>query len=140
MMASGLITPIKAPNLNFYSSKRKGKNKKSFEEKIHSPTSFYFQLYVLLKRTFLILSRDPTLTYSRLGVHFLIAIFIGILYFGIGEDASNVLNNFNYLFFSAMFLMYTAFSCVTITCKFFFFFEDGNLLTITVFQFLQNCQ
>lgn len=82
------------------------------------PTSFCNQLLVLLKRNFLILTRDPTLTYSRLITHTTIALFLGILYYGIGKDASNVLNNFNFMFFTVMFLMFTAFNCVTTTCKY----------------------
>ncbi|KAG5873346.1 hypothetical protein JTB14_017796 [Gonioctena quinquepunctata] len=78
-------------------------------------TSFYNQLGVLIKRTILILSRDRTLTLSRFLTHSGIALFIGILYFGIGVDASNMLNNSNFMFFSVMFLMLTAFNCVTTT-------------------------
>lgn len=79
------------------------------------PTSCLNQLIVLIKRTFLILSRDPTLTYSRIATHLAIALFIGCLYYGIGVEASNMLNNFNFLFFSVMFLMMTAFNCITTT-------------------------
>ncbi|XP_019870033.1 ATP-binding cassette sub-family G member 1 [Aethina tumida] len=106
IMESGRITPVNAPPII------PPKFVKAYNQ---YPTSFLYQLYVLLKRTFLILSRDRTLTYSRLGTHTGIALVIGILYYGIGIDASNMLNNFNFIFFSVMFLMLTAFNCVTTT-------------------------
>lgn len=121
MMKSGQITPVRAPSITFPKLK---KNKNSYEtESVRCcdrqySTSFCNQLYVLLKRNFLIIIRDRTLTVSRLLTHVAIALFIGILYFGIGRDASNVLNNFNYVFFSILFLQFTAFNCVTTTCKY----------------------
>lgn len=121
-MANGLITPVKAPpNMfkKFTSSKSYQKESTFCCRRSAYPTSFCNQIYVLLKRTFLLNSRDKTLTFSRLSTHLGIALFIGVLYYGIGEDATHMLNNFNFLFFSVMFLMLTAFNCVTTTCKFF---------------------
>lgn len=80
-------------------------------------TSFLRQFCLLVMRTFLILKRDKSLTTMRLLIHASVAPFIGILYFKIGNDASNVFNNFNYIFFSIMFLMFTAFSSMTMACK-----------------------
>lgn len=77
-------------------------------------TSFATQVYVLLKRAYTILSRDKQLTYTRIGLHLLIALFIGVLYFNIGSDATYMLDNFNYLFFTIMFNMFTAFSSMTV--------------------------
>jgi hypothetical protein len=57
------------------------------------------------------------LTVSRILMHFAIALLVGILYFKIGQDAAYVLDNFNLLFFSIMFLMYSAFSATMITCE-----------------------
>ncbi|XP_018331821.1 ATP-binding cassette sub-family G member 1 isoform X2 [Agrilus planipennis] len=79
------------------------------------PTSFPDQLLVLLKRTFKIVSRDPTLMYNRLLTHIFIALLLGTLYYGIGRDAKDIRNNSNFLFFTVMFLMLTAFNCVTTT-------------------------
>lgn len=80
-------------------------------------TSFCRQLSLLLMRTFLILWRDRSLTAMRLFIHLCVAVLIGTLYTGIGNDASNVFNNFRYIFFSIMFLMFTAFSSMTLACK-----------------------
>ncbi|XP_058168547.1 uncharacterized protein LOC131283007 [Anopheles ziemanni] len=76
-------------------------------------TSFCRQFYLLLLRTFLILSRDRSLMTMRFVIHALIAPLIGLLYFGIGNQAAQIFNNYNYVFFSIMFLMFTAFSSMT---------------------------
>lgn len=81
------------------------------------PTSYFRQLSLLLLRTFLILWRDRSLTAMRIAIHLFMAPLIGFLYFGIGNDAHHALNNYKYAFFSVMFLMYTAFSSITMNCK-----------------------
>ncbi|GJQ74986.1 hypothetical protein Trydic_g9608 [Trypoxylus dichotomus] len=117
MMRNGLMTPVRSPNIPGFrwldKTKRRPKSDICYDD--HYTASFVNQLYVLLKRTFLILSRDKTLTISRIATHVCIALFLGILYFGIGRDASNMLNNFNFLFFTVMFLMMTAMNCVITT-------------------------
>lgn len=122
MMQSGRITPVRAPPLTFPKANQKFKQEKETRccDQPY-PTSFCNQLFVLLKRNFLIILRDRTLTYSRLITHICIGLFIGILYYDIGKDASNILNNFNYLFFSVIFLQFTAFNSVTTTCKYYIF-------------------
>nr|XP_022899836.1 ATP-binding cassette sub-family G member 1-like [Onthophagus taurus] len=121
MMKNGLVTPVRAPSIAFPSfSKSPIESRKTSDPKGicydgHYSTSFFKQLYILIKRTFLILSRDKTLTISRILTHITIALFLGTLYFGIGKDASNVLNNFNFIFFTVMFLMMTAMNCVITT-------------------------
>lgn len=81
------------------------------------PTSYFRQLGLLLLRTFLILWRDRSLTTMRVAIHLMMAPLIGMLYFGIGNDAHHALNNYKYAFFSIMFLMYTAFSSIIMNCK-----------------------
>ncbi|XP_063709394.1 ABC transporter G family member 2-like [Culicoides brevitarsis] len=76
------------------------------------PTSFFKQFCVLLMRTFLILSRDKSMTTTRLVIHCCMAPLIGILFFDIGNDAKFARSNLNYIFFSIMFLMFTAFSAM----------------------------
>nr|CAI5822482.1 unnamed protein product [Callosobruchus analis] len=122
LMKSGKITPIRAPPLLFpkvsvpkYNCDNSSRRKTAKCHPTSQKTSFSYQLLVLLKRSFIILTRDKTLTFSRLMTHAVIALFIGILYYGIGIDASNMLNNFNFVFFTVMFLMLTAFNCITTT-------------------------
>ncbi|XP_073827153.1 ATP-binding cassette sub-family G member 1 [Musca autumnalis] len=77
-------------------------------------TPFYRQLGILLLRTFLILWRDKSLTLIRFIIHMVTALLIGFLYFGIGNEAENALNNFRYCFYSIMFIMYSAFSSILV--------------------------
>lgn len=120
-MQSGRITPVRAPPVIFPKlTKLTARRQSEIGCCEQYATSFCNQLSVLLKRNFLILLRDRTLTYARLITHLCIGLFIGILYYDIGGDASNILNNFNYLYFSCMFLMFTAFSSITTTCEYFF--------------------
>jgi peptidoglycan/LPS O-acetylase OafA/YrhL len=81
-------------------------------------TSFLRQFYFLLIRTFLLITRNPSLCMMRLLIHFFVAIVIGLLYNGIGESAKNQMNNFRYIFYTIMFLMYTSFSSLQSTCEF----------------------
>lgn len=80
-------------------------------------TSFLRQTYYLLIRAFLLLSRNPSMSMMRILIHFFVAIGIGLIYFDIGESAKNMMNNFRYVFYSIMFLMFTAFSSLQTTCK-----------------------
>lgn len=77
-------------------------------------TPFYLQTLILLERTFLILWRDKGLTCMRIVIHLIMASLVGILYYGIGNDAGNALNIFRYIFYTLMFVMYTAFSSILV--------------------------
>ncbi|MCL4130401.1 UNVERIFIED_CONTAM: hypothetical protein GTU68_042234, partial [Idotea baltica] len=72
------------------------------------PASYWTQFSVLFKRTSLSIIRDMMLTKLRLAAHIVVAIFIGILYYNIGNEASKALNNVGCIFFSIMFLLFTA--------------------------------
>ncbi|XP_017885885.1 ATP-binding cassette sub-family G member 4-like isoform X1 [Ceratina calcarata] len=78
-------------------------------------TNFWKQLVILLKRNAIRLSRDKVLTFTRLSMHFVIALLVGVIYFKVGQDAVYVLDNFNLLFFNIMFLMFSAFSATVTT-------------------------
>lgn len=45
---------------------------------------------------------------------------IGILYFNIGDEAEHARDNLNYVFYSIMFLMFTAFSAMSVACKYYY--------------------
>ncbi|KAJ8721392.1 hypothetical protein PYW07_002167 [Mythimna separata] len=77
-------------------------------------TSFWKQFTTLTRRSLLSIWRDPAFTVMTTGIHCAMALFIGFLFYDIGEDAKDVRNNYNFLNFSLMFLMFTAFSAVTI--------------------------
>lgn len=78
-------------------------------------TSFLRQFYYLYLRTFLLITRNPSLSLMRLLIHFFVAIFIGIIYYQTGNSAKNLMNNFKFIFYSVMFLMFTAFSSLQTT-------------------------
>lgn len=78
---------------------------------------FINQLQQLLKRNFLIATRDKTLSLMRLAIHLIMAIFIGIMYNGIGDDGSQIFNIYKFLFFNIFILMFTAFSSLQTTCE-----------------------
>ena len=86
-------------------------------------TSFLRQFYYLYLRTFLLITRNPSLSLMRLMIHFFVAIFIGLIYFQIGNSAKNLMNNFKFIFYTVMFLMFTAFSSLQTTCEYIFHYS-----------------
>lgn len=102
-------------------------------EPTDSSSKFVNQLRQLLIRNFLITTRDKTLSFTRLAVHLVIAIFIGIMYNGIGKDASNIFNTYKFLFFNIFLLMFTAFSSQQTVCKINFLFVSRQSLIFHFF-------
>lgn len=141
MMESGIVTPVKAPALPLQvhpqltpviesapiesSSMKKPKivpfqldTRKFCRNDGTYATSFWRQWSQLMVRSFLCLCRDRSLTAQRLIIHGCIGVLVGILYFDIGNDAAMIFNNFRYIFMSIMFLMFTAFSTMSIICEY----------------------
>lgn len=81
-------------------------------------TSFLRQFYYLYLRTFLLITRNPSLSMMRLMIHLVVAVGIGLIYYQIGSSAKNLMNNFKFIFYTVMFLMFTAFSSLQTTCKY----------------------
>ncbi|KAG4068169.1 hypothetical protein HA402_001594 [Bradysia odoriphaga] len=61
-------------------------------------TSAFNQLKILMKRGFLKMSRDTTLTHLRIGVNVFVALMLGCLFIKAGNEGSRVLDNYNLLF------------------------------------------
>ncbi|XP_014212049.1 ATP-binding cassette sub-family G member 4 [Copidosoma floridanum] len=80
----------------------------SIEAKVGFPTSGWIQFWILLKRTFLSQTRDLTLTRLRLVSHIVVGFLIGTIYYDIGNDASKTMSNAGCVFFTVMFVMFTA--------------------------------
>lgn len=121
-MEQGIITPVKAPEFASHQIKKPKITSLQIDtseccNRGTYATSFCRQLYMLISRTILCLRRDRSLALTRLIIHICVAVLVGILYFNIGNDASMTLNNFRYIFMSIMFLMFTSFSTMTITCE-----------------------
>ncbi|XP_053697469.1 ATP-binding cassette subfamily G member 4-like isoform X2 [Sabethes cyaneus] len=72
------------------------------------PTSGWMQFWILLKRTFITIMRDQTLTQMRLLSHVIVGAIIGMIYYDIGNEASKIMSNAGCLFFTTMFTMFTA--------------------------------
>ncbi|XP_060530467.1 ATP-binding cassette sub-family G member 4 isoform X2 [Cylas formicarius] len=77
-------------------------------EKNGFPTSGFRQFLILLNRSICIILRDKTLTRMRLVAHIVIGILIGCIYYDIGNNAAKVMSNAGCLFFTVMFMMFTA--------------------------------
>nr|BAN21250.1 ABC transporter [Riptortus pedestris] len=61
-------------------------------------TSQLNQLAVIIKRGFIKVKRDSTLTYMRFVANIITGIMLGTLYYNTGVDGSTVLDNYNLLF------------------------------------------
>ncbi|CAG9762883.1 unnamed protein product [Ceutorhynchus assimilis] len=78
------------------------------QDKHGFPTSGLRQFWILFVRSVFIIFRDKTLTRLRLVAHFVIGVLIGAIFYGIGNDAAKVMSNAGCLFFTVMFMMFTA--------------------------------
>ncbi|CAH4029322.1 unnamed protein product [Pieris brassicae] len=78
------------------------------------PTTSLKQFAILTRRTLLTIWRDPSFVLMNVSIHIMMALFVGTLFFKVGGDAKYMRDNFNFLYFSLMFLMFTAFSSATV--------------------------
>jgi ATP-binding cassette, subfamily G (WHITE), member 1 len=84
------------------------------------PTSTWQQFWILLKRSFLTIYRDQTLTHMRLYSHVIVGAIIGMIYYDVGNEASKIMSNAGCVFFTTLFVMFTAMMPTILTCKFWY--------------------
>ncbi|XP_054713006.1 ATP-binding cassette sub-family G member 1-like [Uloborus diversus] len=71
-------------------------------------TSPFNQFKILTYRNLICTLREPMSTQLRLFAHVVVGLLLGLLYYGIGNDASKIFNNSGFLFFSLLFLIFTS--------------------------------
>ncbi|KAB0799513.1 hypothetical protein PPYR_07393 [Photinus pyralis] len=72
------------------------------------PISGWLQFWILLKRIAFTTLRDTQLTTMRLAAYFVIGCLLGLIYYDIGNDASKVMSNAGLIFFTIMFITFSA--------------------------------
>lgn len=72
------------------------------------PISGWLQFWILLKRIGYTTLRDTQLTTMRLAAYFVIGCLLGLIYYDIGNDASKVMSNAGLIFFTIMFITFSA--------------------------------
>lgn len=80
-------------------------------------TSYFRQVHCLMRRLFLITSRDRSLFCIRLLVHVLLGVVFGVIYKDVGNKATAMLDNYRFLVISVVFLLYTSYHSLFIACK-----------------------
>ena len=58
------------------------------------------------------------LTMLRFVAHVVVGILMGLLYWNVGDDAAQIYNNAGLLFFTQLFLLFTAMMPTVLTCKY----------------------
>lgn len=57
------------------------------------------------------------LTMLRFAAHVVVGLLMGLLYWGVGNDASLVFNNAGFLFFNQLFILFAAMMPTIVTCE-----------------------
>lgn len=80
-------------------------------------TSSWTQFTILLGRMLLQMKRNKTMLWIQLLHHVISGLLVGGIFFGIGDDASQVLANFKYCVSIVAFFMYTHVMVPVLICK-----------------------
>lgn len=67
------------------------------------------KFYTLLRKNFLVSYRDKSFTFLRLFIHVAVGVLLGMIYYDIGNNAAQILNNFRLIFVALSFLVYTSY-------------------------------
>lgn len=71
------------------------------------------------------------LTLLRFAAHIVVGILMGLLYWRVGNDAAVIYNNAGLLFFSQLFILFTAMMPTVVTCK-------QIMTSLTIHSFVNN--
>jgi hypothetical protein len=82
------------------------KDKKSSQS---TSTSSFNQIRFLMSRNLLIAHRDPSNVWLRIFIHVFVAILVGLVFYGIGNKAKQILSSFKLIYAITLFLTYTGF-------------------------------
>ncbi|XP_971735.2 ATP-binding cassette sub-family G member 1 [Tribolium castaneum] len=72
------------------------------------PPSELFKFYILVKRSFLQMYRDWTISHLKILLHFLVGIVLGLNYYQSGNDGSKTISNVGFFIVSSVYLTYTS--------------------------------
>lgn len=82
------------------------KDKKSLQS---STTSTFNQIRFLMRRNLIIAHRDPANIWLRIFIHVFVAVLVGLVFYGIGNKAKQILSSFKLIYAITLFLTYTGF-------------------------------
>lgn len=85
---------------------------------VEYPVSLWTQFNILLGRMFLQLSRNKSVLYIQFFHHLASALLMGGIFYGIGNNASQMVSSFKLLLCVTVFFMYTYAMTATIACKY----------------------
>lgn len=88
------------------------------DENIIFPVSIWGQLFILLSRTFLQMSRNRSVIIIQFLHHFASGLLIGGIFFKLGSDGSQTMAIFKYILSVNVFFMYTYVMVPVLVCKF----------------------
>lgn len=102
---------------SFSDVKEKCENFNLPKVKNHKSSSYFQQVYYLLKRTFLTTSRDMTIVMFRFFFHLILGLVFGVMYYDMGNKGEQMLNNYKYLVLSVVILVYTSYYSIYFQCE-----------------------
>ncbi|XP_051175392.1 ATP-binding cassette sub-family G member 4-like [Leptopilina boulardi] len=90
---------------NIFYSETKNDNDSNIKSRRYA-VSDWIQLKVLLRRSFICIRRDNTLTKLRYVTHLIVALLLGVVFYKFGEVSSKVQSNIACIFFIILFLFF----------------------------------
>ncbi|KAM7537773.1 hypothetical protein Aperf_G00000078476 [Anoplocephala perfoliata] len=113
-LAARAANDLETPNSEGASSLVGNRNDLSIFQKAHElgghsfEVGLFHEIRVLTKRALICNWRDKALTRLRVLAHIVVGVLIGLLYFNVGNNGFQVLNNAAFIYFSILFVMFSA--------------------------------